>query len=81
MELFRSTRCRTYHEPESGFKSISMDDYRASMQGIYSESLSEDTKDESPMVYKPKEEIIRNISETVSVVNVIKPVYNFKAAE
>ncbi len=63
------------------FKSISMDDYRASMQGIYSESLSEDTKDESPMVYKPKEEIIRNISETVSVVNVIKPVYNFKAAE
>ena len=63
------------------FKSISMDDYRASMLGIYSESLSEDTKDESPMVYKPKDEIIGNIRDTVSIVNVIKPVYNFKAAE
>lgn len=63
------------------FKTISMDDYRASMLGIYSESLSEDTKDESPMVYKPKDEIIGNIRDTVSIVNVIKPVYNFKAAE
>ena len=63
------------------FKTISMDDYRASMQGIYSESLSEDTKDESPMVYKPKDEIIGNIRNTVDIVNVIKPVYNFKAAE
>lgn len=63
------------------FKSISMDYYRASMQGIYSESLSEDTKDESPMVYKPKDEIIGNIRDTVSIVNVIKPIYNFKAAE
>ena len=63
------------------FKSISMDEYRASMQGIYSESLSEETKDESPMVYKPKDEIIGNIRDTVSIVNVIKPVYNFKAAE
>lgn len=62
-------------------KSISMDDYRVSMQGIYSESLSEDTKDESPMVYKPKDEIIGNIHDTVNIVNVIKPIYNFKAAE
>lgn len=63
------------------FSSISMDDYRASMQGIYSESLSEDTKDESPMVYKPKDEIIGSIRDTVDIVNLIKPVYNFKAAE
>ena len=63
------------------FKNISMEDYRMSMEGIYSESLSEDTKDESPMVYKPKDEIIRNIQDTVSIANVIKPVYNFKAAE
>ena len=62
------------------FKSISMDDYRASMQGIYSECLSEETKDESPMVYKSKEEIIGNIHEAVDIVNVIKPVYNFKVA-
>ena len=63
------------------FKSISMDEYRTSMQGIYSESLSEDTKDESPMVYKPKDDIIGNIHDTVDIVNVIKPIYNFKAAE
>lgn len=63
------------------FKSISMDDYRASMKGIYSECLSEDTKDESPMVYKPKDDIIGNIHDTVDIVNVIKPIYNFKAAE
>ncbi len=63
------------------FKSINMEEYRKSMQGIYSECLTEDTKDESPMVYKPKEEIISNIQDTVSIVNVIKPVYNFKAAE
>ena len=63
------------------FKTISMDDYLSSMQGIYSESLSEGTKDESPMVYKPKDEIIGNIRDTVEIVNVIKPVYNFKAAE
>ena len=57
-----------------------MEEYRRSMRGIYSESLSEETKDESPMVYKPKDEIIRNIQDTVSVLNIIKPVYNFKAA-
>lgn len=63
------------------FKSISMEEYRQSMQGIYSESLNEETKDESPMVYKPKDEIIQNIRQTVSIKNVIKPVFNFKAAE
>lgn len=63
------------------FKSISMEEYRQSMQGIYSESLNEETKDESPMVYKPKDEIIQNIRQTVSIENVIKPVFNFKAAE
>lgn len=63
------------------FKSISLDDYAKSMQGIYTESVNEETKDESPMVYKPKEEIIENIKDTVSIVNTIKPVYNFKAAE
>ena len=62
-------------------ESISLDEYRHSMDGIYSESVSEQTKDESPMVYKPKDEIMANIRDTVTVVNVITPVYNFKAAE
>lgn len=63
------------------FKQISMDDFIQSMQDIYSETVSENTKDESPMVYKPMGEIIGNITETVDVINVIKPVFNFKAAE
>lgn len=63
------------------FRSISMDDYAKSMEGIYTESVNEETKDESPMVYKPKDEIIENIKDTVSIVNTIKPVFNFKAAE
>ena len=63
------------------FKQISMDDFIQSMQDIYSETVSENTKDESPMVYKPMGEIIGNITETVDVINVIKPVFNYKAAE
>lgn len=63
------------------FKTISMDDYTKSMEGIYTESVTEETKDESPMVYKPKDEIIANIHDTVDIVNIIKPVYNFKASE
>ncbi len=63
------------------FRTVRLDDYAQSMQGIYTESVSEETKDEAPIVYKPKEEIIENIRDTVTVVNIIKPVYNFKAAE
>lgn len=50
-----------------------------SMKGIYSSSVMESTIDESPMVYKPMEEIMENIKDTVDIVKVIKPVYNFKA--
>ena len=63
------------------FKEISMDDFTQSMHGIYSETITEATKDESPMVYKPINEIISNIADTVDVVNIIKPVFNFKAVE
>ena len=61
------------------FERIGMDDYRRSMRGIYSESVVEETKDESPMVYKPAAEIIANIKDTASIETVIKPVFNFKA--
>ena len=58
---------------------VGMDEFRESMEGIYSSSVMESTIDESPMVYKPMEEIMENIKDTVDVVKVIKPVYNFKA--
>lgn len=66
---------------KQAFNDISLDDFVSSMTGIYSETVSEETKDESPMVYKPKDEIIINIEDTVEIINTIKPVFNFKAAE
>lgn len=63
------------------FELIDIKDFEESMVGIYSETISERTKDESPMVYKPAQEIKDNISETVSILNTIKPIFNFKAAE
>ena len=62
-------------------KLLSMDEFRRSMDGIYSETVSEQTIDEAPMVYKPKDEIIANIADTVSVSAIITPLFNFKAAE
>ncbi len=58
---------------------ISMEDFEASMKGIYSESVVEGTKDESPMVYKPVSEIIENIGKTVSIDCFIRPIFNFKS--
>lgn len=60
---------------------ITMDDFKTSMDGIYSESINEFTRDESPMVYKPAEEIIANITHTVNVDTIIKPIFNYKASK
>ncbi|MDO4158934.1 MAG: RtcB family protein [Prevotellaceae bacterium] len=61
------------------YERISMEDFKESMQGIYSESVAESTRDESPMAYKPAEEIIANIADTVKVEKIIRPIFNFKA--
>ena len=62
-------------------ESISMESFRESMEGIYTTSVCESTIDESPMVYKPMDDIIENIKDTVDISEIIKPVYNFKASE
>lgn len=62
------------------YEQIKMEDFEESMKGIYSESVNDSTRDESPMVYKPADEIIANIADTVSVDNIIKPIFNFKAS-
>jgi len=62
-------------------KNVNLDDFKESMKGIYSTSVNKDTIDESPMVYKPIEAILDNIKEMVDVVEILKPVYNFKATE
>ncbi len=58
---------------------ISLEQFEQSMEGIYSTSVCRETIDESPMVYKPMQEIIDCIKDTVRIVDVIKPIYNFKA--
>lgn len=60
---------------------VSLDEFRQSMEGIYTTSVNQSTVDESPMVYKPIDEIVENIKDTVEIVKIIKPIYNFKASE
>jgi len=60
---------------------VSMDEFKESMLGIYTTSVSQSTIDESPMAYKPMHEIIDNIRDTVDIVDIVKPIYNFKAGE
>ena len=62
-------------------ESLSLEDYRASMKGIYTTSVNEDTLDEAPMAYKSIDDIIDAIRESVDIVDIMKPVYNFKASE
>lgn len=60
--------------------SLDMDAYKAAMEGIYTTSVNEDTLDEAPMAYKPMEEIIDVIRDSVDIIEIMKPVYNFKAS-
>lgn len=62
-------------------KQLSMEEYRQQMHDIYSTSVCESTIDESPMAYKPAEEIESLIADTVEIKKRIKPIYNFKAKE
>lgn len=62
-------------------ESITLSQFKESMEGIYSSTITKSTIDESPFAYKPMDEIIANIADTVEIVKIIKPVYNFKAAE
>lgn len=60
-------------------KNLSMDEFRNTMSGIYSTSVSESTLDEAPMAYKDQDEILSIIDETVEVKEIVRPIYNFKA--
>lgn len=62
-------------------KKVDLDEYRASMEGIYTTSVNEKTLDEAPMVYKSLEDIIDVIQESVDIIEVMKPVYNFKSSD
>ncbi len=60
---------------------ISIEEYKKSMEGIYTTSINYDTLDEAPMAYKSLDAIVDAIGETVDIIEIIKPVYNFKAGE
>lgn len=60
---------------------VSLQEFEDSMQGIFTTSVGQSTIDEAPMVYKPMAEIVENIADTVEIVKIIKPIYNFKASE
>lgn len=62
-------------------ESLSLEDYKASMKGIYTTSVNEQTIDEAPMAYKSIDDIIDVIRDSVDIIDIMKPVYNFKASE
>lgn len=65
----------------AAMKNLSMADFKETMQGIWTTSVSEETLDEAPMAYKPMQEIVEQIGETVTIQKHITPVYNFKASD
>jgi RNA-splicing ligase RtcB len=62
-------------------ENLTLEEYKKSMEGIFTTSVNLSTLDEAPMAYKPMEEIINNVQDTVEILKVIKPIYNFKAGE
>lgn len=62
-------------------RTLSLQEYKEAMKGIYSTCISIETIDEAPMAYKNMEDIIDNIQDTVTIETIIKPIYNFKASE
>ncbi len=62
-------------------ETLKMEDFKAAMKDIYTTSVCVSTIDEAPMAYKPADEILENIKENAEILSIIKPIYNFKAAE
>ena len=62
-------------------QTLSLEEFKAQMQGIFSTTVSASTLDESPMAYKTMDDILKNITPTAKVEKIIKPIYNFKADE
>ena len=66
---------------KAAFNALSMEEFQKEMEGIYTTCVVPDTLDESPMAYKSMEEIVAQIGPTAEVIERIRPVYNFKAAD
>ena len=66
---------------KAAIRSLSLEEYRSEMSGIFSTCVSQATIDEAPMAYKSIDDIINQIGPTADILKRIRPVYNFKAAE
>lgn len=64
---------------KDAMNSLTVSDFKRSMQGIYTTSVGRDTLDESPQAYKAMDTILAQIGDTVNVQKVLRPAYNFKA--
>ncbi len=71
---------RVMGRKEARYK-LKMEDFEDSMKNVWSSTVCKDTIDEAPMAYKDMSEIVANIEPTAEIVNIIKPIFNFKAAE
>ena len=61
--------------------SLSLEDYAEAMKGIYTTCVGEETIDEAPMAYKSMDDIMNDVRASVNVIDILKPIYNFKASE
>ena len=62
-------------------RELNLEEFKAEMSGIYSTTVSKATLDEAPMAYKTMDDIVNNINPTADIEKIIKPIFNFKAAE
>ena len=62
-------------------ETLKLENYETEMEDIYTTSVNMNTIDEAPEAYKPMQEIIKNIEDTVNIIKIIKPIYNFKASD
>ena len=60
---------------------LNLGEYKKVMEGVYTTSVNGNTLDEAPMAYKSLEDIIDVVRESVDVIDVMRPIYNFKASE
>lgn len=62
-------------------QSFTVNEFKKQMAGIYSSTINSATLDECPMAYKSMNDIVDNIGDTADIIEVIKPIYNYKAGE
>ena len=60
-------------------RTLNLEEFKSTMQDVYSTTVSVNTLDEAPMAYKSMDEIIENIEPAVTIDKIIKPIYNFKS--